>query len=399
MVTALQLQWYKTVEFIPFDLSELKNQTNIGSIRTVERWSKPYNRWVEYAVSSSVTSAEGRVIFELVYEKAAQNDSFVKKNSAWGTTTIVHDIAENSWKASWKGEESGSGDGDAEVTITTMPDIAASSGAECEPSDLPKNRDSPTKFLASLNCDLRIGFYWSAMSNSEDRVIVTIWDDQLKNGRYVLLPHHEARWTKLPGAHELRKHIPIAMRQGVEVLGLRCVAKDTRATTRSRAYYNDMDLLVLSITEEDDGFIATVVGEVTVDEARLGPIPERAKEIVTLISDLDDLPSGVAVPQRMSGIVSGFLRDRTTRNFVVKRANGRCEYCGARGFKMRNGTHYVEAHHVTSLSNNGADHFTNIIALCPAHHREAHYGVDAEKLNGDMMKKLKNIVFKRYITD
>lgn len=397
MAAALQIKWHKTVEFIPFDLSDPHAQTNIGTIRTVERWPAPDNRWVEYVVSSSVTHAEGKLVFELVYEKAVQNDSFVKVNSAWGTTTIVHDFAKNSWEARWEGEKHQSHDGPGEVTVATMPEITNGSGAISEPRRLPKNGDSPTKFLASLNCNLRIGFYWSAMSNSEDRVIITIWEDQLKNGRYVLLPHQNARWTTLPGAYELRRHLPTAMRKGVEVLGLRCVAKDPSAKTRSRAYYNDMDLFVLTITEEEEGFIATVIGEVSADQARLGRIPESARQLTTTTSDIDDLPSGVDVPQRVSGIVSGFVRDRKTRDFVIERANGRCEYCGVKGFKMRSGANYVEAHHVMALSNNGADHFTNVIGLCPAHHREAHYGADAEKLNADMMEKLKKIVFKTQI--
>jgi 5-methylcytosine-specific restriction protein A len=47
---------------------------------------------------------------------------------------------------------------------------------------------------------------------------------------------------------------------------------------------------------------------------------------------------------------------------------------------MANGRYYLEAHHIIALSGAGRDTVDNVIALCPEHHREAHYGADAESL-------------------
>jgi len=69
-----------------------------------------------------------------------------------------------------------------------------------------------------------------------------------------------------------------------------------------------------------------------------------------------------------------FLRDRAVRAAALARAAGRCEYCQAPGFAAPDGSIYLETHHVTSLSDGGADTTGNVIALCPNHHRQAHYG-------------------------
>jgi len=41
---------------------------------------------------------------------------------------------------------------------------------------------------------------------------------------------------------------------------------------------------------------------------------------------------------------------------------------------MADGRLYLETHHIISLSENGSDEVGNVVALCPNHHREAHYG-------------------------
>ena len=48
----------------------------------------------------------------------------------------------------------------------------------------------------------------------------------------------------------------------------------------------------------------------------------------------------------------------------------------------------MESHHIIALANEGADRMTNVIALCPNHHREAHYG----KRWAELEKKMTQIV-------
>jgi 5-methylcytosine-specific restriction protein A len=58
---------------------------------------------------------------------------------------------------------------------------------------------------------------------------------------------------------------------------------------------------------------------------------------------------------------------------------------------MNDGSLYVEAHHVIALSAAGPDTVENVIALCPSHHREAHYGKQADLLERKFILRLKEL--------
>lgn len=70
------------------------------------------------------------------------------------------------------------------------------------------------------------------------------------------------------------------------------------------------------------------------------------------------------------------------RAHVLKRAAGRCELpeCNALGFLKESGELYLETHHARPLCEGGADTPDNVIALCPNHHREAHFGAKKAEL-------------------
>lgn len=112
----------------------------------------------------------------------------------------------------------------------------------------------------------------------------------------------------------------------------------------------------------------------------------------TALDDLDAPPAGSGAPDRAKRTMHVFQRDPAVRAHVVKRAKGQCEYCGRQGFLLPNGNHYVEAHHIIALAKQGPDTLENVIALCPEHHREAHFGTDAERLEQECLKRLKTIL-------
>jgi 5-methylcytosine-specific restriction enzyme A len=85
---------------------------------------------------------------------------------------------------------------------------------------------------------------------------------------------------------------------------------------------------------------------------------------------------------------NGPMRSDHVREQALQRARGRCEYCGSPGFRTRTGTLYLETHHIEPLAEGGADHETNVIALCPGHHREAHFGFDSLALREKFMAAL-----------
>ncbi|MET0272051.1 MAG: HNH endonuclease signature motif containing protein [Phenylobacterium sp.] len=83
------------------------------------------------------------------------------------------------------------------------------------------------------------------------------------------------------------------------------------------------------------------------------------------------------------------VRERASRyiergpvgDIVKQLSERRCQICMAcgldgRGFKTRRGVDYVEAHHVVLVSTGGVGVLRpeNVVAVCPNHHRELHYG-------------------------
>lgn len=101
------------------------------------------------------------------------------------------------------------------------------------------------------------------------------------------------------------------------------------------------------------------------------------------ISDLD-LGTADPITEQVTGI--RYRRDPQVRSAVEARAQGHCEYCGSRGFRRPDGSHYVETHHIIALADEGADRVLNVIALCPGHHREAHFGADRQTLEQEFVK-------------
>lgn len=106
-------------------------------------------------------------------------------------------------------------------------------------------------------------------------------------------------------------------------------------------------------------------------------------------SAIDDL--GTDLPSRVTALSSAYLRDPTVREAVLERAQGRCEFCLQHGFLKADGTPYLESHHVIALANEGADRVTNVIAVCPNDHREAHFGARREEMEMKMILKLREL--------
>jgi hypothetical protein len=101
---------------------------------------------------------------------------------------------------------------------------------------------------------------------------------------------------------------------------------------------------------------------------------------------------GTDQPDRASAIVTTYARDWQVRSAVLKRANGLCEFCDTPGFLKSDGTRYLECHHIIALANEGADRVTNVIALCPNDHREAHFGQRADEIEKEMIAKVTTII-------
>ena len=98
----------------------------------------------------------------------------------------------------------------------------------------------------------------------------------------------------------------------------------------------------------------------------------------------------ICEPEKRSFIGEAFTRDPEVRRQALERAEGKCEYCKQSGFVMPDGRIYLESHHVIPLSENGADSIMNVAALCPNHHREAHYGKTRMTIRKSLLEGLKS---------
>ena len=83
------------------------------------------------------------------------------------------------------------------------------------------------------------------------------------------------------------------------------------------------------------------------------------------------------------GISSHYKRDERIVKWLLNNANGKCESCDNDApFKRRDGSPFLEIHHLRRLADKGSDTITNAIAVCPNCHRELHYGENRDsKLN------------------
>lgn len=80
-------------------------------------------------------------------------------------------------------------------------------------------------------------------------------------------------------------------------------------------------------------------------------------------------------------------RSEAIKLYTKKRANGHCEGCGTIApFETKSGP-YLEVHHLTRLSDGGADNPENVIALCPTCHRRAHYSINSISFNSELVAK------------
>ncbi len=83
-----------------------------------------------------------------------------------------------------------------------------------------------------------------------------------------------------------------------------------------------------------------------------------------------------------------FQRSPEIRRRALLRANGLCEWCAQPGFKMADGRVFLETHHVIPLADGGPDTESNVAALCPNHHREAHHGEIRDKMRQELLNRL-----------
>ena len=87
-----------------------------------------------------------------------------------------------------------------------------------------------------------------------------------------------------------------------------------------------------------------------------------------------------------------YQRSQAVRDYVLRRAAGRCECCAKPApFKREDGTPYLETHHIRKMSDRGLDHPSLVAGICPTCHRRIHHGSDGAEFN----TKLQDVIGKK----
>lgn len=225
---------------------------------------------------------------------------------------------------------------------------------------------------------------WCAMDERCSKAVFTVWKDKIVDNITQLT-------STVPGVKKRRGYtdqervINKVINGNLPAYGMICEAVDPNASTRSIKSIDATYVVRLSIERVDGLAVAKHMEKVHfADVAR--------QDMSSAIDDLgSSAPPGNQAPDRALQSGYSYKRDPKVRAYVIKRAKGYCEYCGKQGFQMANGQHYIEAHHIIALSEQGPDTPQNVIGLCPDHHREAHFGADAEKLEQDFLSKLNQL--------
>jgi hypothetical protein len=115
----------------------------------------------------------------------------------------------------------------------------------------------------------------------------------------------------------------------------------------------------------------------------------RGGKVIRPVDQFSITPGEGHDPERVDRRGKAFKRDSAVRLAVLRRANNQCEFCGEEGFTTTNGESFLETHHIVPLSMGGRDAVSNVAAICPNHHREAHFGVQAPIINDALLERAK----------
>lgn len=133
------------------------------------------------------------------------------------------------------------------------------------------------------------------------------------------------------------------------------------------------------------------------DLRQLAAIVEKdvdAPAFATDLSQLRELAFSAAAPSTAVGVAKRnvYQRSADVKAYVLARANGVCHGCGEPApFQRKDGSPYLEPHHIRRASDGGPDDPRFVIALCPNCHRRVHAGADGPAFNDALLKLMAQI--------
>lgn len=230
------------------------------------------------------------------------------------------------------------------------------------------------------------------------------WEERANDARDASVKQRLNKWRD--SAEEMDNILKLCNREGREVrIALvdtkqRVFDEDNRASADYRAL--DPESWHLVHYEMQDGSFhvrrgPAPIAAVTADSPAedVTPIPADQGQFEVSMPEITLSGYGVGVVDQFVGAehpvqktIKGLVWERSAlvRQRVLARSGGFCEYCAEPGFLKPNGDIYLETHHVIALSEGGADTEANVIALCPNHHCEAHYGARCAELRAALQQ-------------
>ena len=86
-----------------------------------------------------------------------------------------------------------------------------------------------------------------------------------------------------------------------------------------------------------------------------------------------------------------YIRDPEVRAWIRQNAKGICEGCDQRAPFEKDGSPFLEVHHVKHLAHKGSDRTSNAVALCPNCHRRCHHSGDKDAFTVFLYEKVKRL--------
>jgi 5-methylcytosine-specific restriction protein A len=229
-------------------------------------------------------------------------------------------------------------------------------------------------------------YEWSYEDRKKNLIVLNLWYDALLVEENVIFQKLNLRETAEKAANGAQKrrafNMDFSLQRAVRLdLDVRVIICDGRRKKES----DSASKAETRILDAETWYVESYNSDSGECKLRRG---QRPAAFIDQFS-IADAPEEVS---KRESTTSVYERSAKVRRSALNRANGKCEWCGTLGFKTKSGSIYLETHHIQPLCEGGEDSERNVIALCPNHHREAHFGEVSLELTKQFKEKLQQLM-------
>lgn len=147
---------------------------------------------------------------------------------------------------------------------------------------------------------------------------------------------------------------------------------------------NERDAIVFELRP-----LSAVIEPIEKIELAKMPAGAQTKMGIDVLRVLAYAAAGTFPHSRVAGFRNVYQRSEDVREYVLARSNGTCEGCESDApFVRKDGSPYLEPHHIRRVSDGGPDDPAFVIVLCPNCHRRVHAGKDGARYNSLLLKSM-----------